>query len=103
MRADAKQPTDPIARHGEDVFLSQACALCHTVRGTIANGITGPDLTHIGSRRTIAGGEFNNTPGNMGAWVTSAQNLKPGALMPNIASLNGQDLRALIAYLDSLK
>lgn len=103
MRADANEPTDPLARRGEDVFLSQACALCHTIRGTIAMGVTGPDLTHIGSRRTIAGGEFKNTPGNLGAWVTSAQNLKPGVLMPNIETLNGPDLRALVAYLESLK
>lgn len=103
MRDDAAQPTDPVARHGEDVFLSQACALCHTIRGTLANGTTGPDLTHLGSRLTIAGGEFRNTPGNLGAWVTSAQNLKPGALMPNLSTLNGEDLRALVAYLESLK
>lgn len=103
MRADAAQPTDPVVRHGEDVFLSQACALCHTVRGTLAAGVTGPDLTHVGSRLTIAGGEFPNTPGNMGAWITSAQNLKPGTLMPNLSTVNGADLRALIAYLESLK
>jgi len=103
MRDDAAQPTDPAVRHGEDVFLSQACALCHTIRGTLANGTVGPDLTHIGSRLTIAGGEFKNTPGNLGAWVTSAQNLKPGALMPNLSTLDGPDLGALISYLESLK
>lgn len=103
MRDEATPPTASLEMRGEEVFLSQACALCHTIRGTLANGTTGPDLTHIGSRKTIAGGEFANTPGNLGAWVTSAQNLKPGAQMPNLTTLDGTDLRALIAYLESLK
>lgn len=103
MRADAVEPTDPVAKHGQDVFLSQACALCHTIRGTLAQGVTGPDLTHIGSHHTLAGGELPNTPGNLAAWVTSAQNLKPGVKMPNISTLDGQDLRALVTYLESLK
>lgn len=103
MRADAAEPTDALAKRGQDVFLSQACALCHTIRGTLAQGGVGPDLTHVGSRLTLAGGQLTNTPGNLGAWVTSAQNLKPGAQMPNLATLDGSDLRALIAYLESLK
>ncbi len=103
MRQDAQTPADAFARHGEQVFLNSACPLCHMVRGTLALGQLGPELTHIGSHRTLAGGELANTTGNLGAWITSAQNLKPGSQMPNITALDGADLRALVAYLQSLK
>src|SRR5207248_3433804 len=35
------------AQTGRDVFLKNACANCHTIRGTVANGTFGPDLTHL--------------------------------------------------------
>ncbi len=103
QRGDGAEPSDELTRHGRDVFLAAACPLCHTVRGTLALGRVGPELTHIGSRRTIAGGELANTTANLGGWVTSAQNLKPGAQMPDLTQLQGADLRALVAYLQSLK
>ncbi|PYN41050.1 MAG: cytochrome c oxidase subunit II, partial [Candidatus Rokuibacteriota bacterium] len=40
----------PESRTGRDVFTSVACISCHTVRGTPANGVFGPDLTHLMSR-----------------------------------------------------
>ena len=103
MREDARAPADAFASHGEQVFLNSACPLCHRVRGSVAGGQLGPELTHIGSHRTLAGGELANTTGNLAAWITSAQTLKPGAQMPNITALDGADLRALVAYLQSLK
>ncbi|HTV51875.1 MAG TPA: c-type cytochrome [Steroidobacteraceae bacterium] len=103
QRAAAADPSDPLLQHGQQVFLSAACPLCHTVRGTLALGQAGPELTHIGSRLTIAGGSLPNNTGNLAGWVTDAQTLKPGAQMPNLATLDGQDLRALVAYLQSLK
>jgi cytochrome c oxidase subunit 2 len=42
----------------------------------------GPDLTHVASRARIAGGMLENNTANMAAWVTHAQSLKPGSLMP---------------------
>ena len=46
------------------LFHSLACINCHTVRGTPANGVFGPDLTHLMSRRTIGAGAASNTPEN---------------------------------------
>ena len=34
----------PAVRAGRDMFTSVACISCHTVRGTPANGVFGPDL-----------------------------------------------------------
>lgn len=95
-------PTDA-ARRGQQVFMTAACPLCHTVRGTAARGSVGPDLTHVGSRLRIAGGALENDTANLTAWVTDAQSLKPGAHMPTLRQMSGQDLGALVSYLQSLR
>jgi len=103
QRAPAKDPANEAARHGRDVFMSAACVLCHRIAGTQAQGQVGPDLTHVGSRQTIAGGMLRNTTANLAAWITHAQSLKPGAQMPDITAFDGEELRALVSYLQSLQ
>jgi cytochrome c oxidase subunit 2 len=87
---------------GKAVFMSKPCASCHTVRGTDASGTTGPDLTHVGSRRTIAAGLFDTTRGSLAAWIADPQTLKPGNNMPMVA-LSSDELRQVSAYMASLK
>jgi cytochrome c oxidase subunit 2 len=91
-----------LTARGREIFLSAACPACHTVRGTDARGTIGPDLTHVGSRRHIAGGSFPNNAANLSAWIVDAQSLKPEAKMPTMHSIPGPDLHALVAYLQSL-
>ncbi|MFE1599574.1 cytochrome c oxidase subunit II [Methylobacterium sp. ID0610] len=90
------------AGRGRAVFLSKPCAACHTVRGTPAAGTLGPDLTHVASRRTIAAGLLPTTPGALAAWVADPQTIKPGSTMPMV-SLSPEELRAVTAYLASLR
>ncbi len=99
---DAKQPRNEILQTGLDAFMQGGCGGCHTVRGTAAAGQTGPDLTHIGSRRSIAAGMLENHVGNMAGWIAAAQQLKPGTPMPS-AQYSGQELRAVSAWLESLE
>jgi len=103
QREPASEPTTDAARHGREVFMSAACPLCHTVRGTGAHGRLGPDLTHLASRNRIAGGAFRNDTANLQAWITHAQSMKPGSRMPNLTEFSGADLQALSAYLQSLR
>jgi cytochrome c oxidase subunit II len=103
QRASAEEPRDERIARGREVFLSAACALCHTIRGTEARGLLGPDLTHVGGRARIAGGSFENTTANLAAWIVDAQSMKPGAQMPSMRQLSGPELRALVAYLQSLR
>ena len=103
QRADAPAPASPEAMRGQQVFLEGACSLCHTVRGTPALGDIGPDLTHIASHQTIAAGMLQNNTANLEAWITHAQSLKPGTPMPDLPEFRGADLRALVAYLQTLK
>ena len=103
LRTPAVQPTDRVAQRGEQVFMHNPCVVCHTIRGTEAHGLVGPDLTHIGARYAIAANSFPNEPGYLEAWVTHAQSLKPRAQMPDIGGLSGDDLQALTRYLEGLK
>jgi mono/diheme cytochrome c family protein len=87
---------------GREAFLQGPCALCHTIRGTQARATVGPDLTHVASRTTIAGGFLENTRGNLAGWILNPQNLKPGTKMPPTL-LEPAELHALLDYLESLK
>lgn len=101
-RRPAVAPGDSLDRAGQSVFLSSGCALCHTIRGTPARGVTGPDLTHLASRRTIAAGTLPNSQGHLAGWIANPQAIKPGNLMPRIP-LRPEQLRALLAYLSKLR
>jgi cytochrome c oxidase subunit 2 len=54
QRRDAPEPRSADAQRGRQVFLSTTCVMCHTIRGTTAGATLGPDLTHVGSRGTLA-------------------------------------------------
>ncbi|MCW5717660.1 MAG: cytochrome c oxidase subunit II [Bauldia sp.] len=100
---DARQPEteEEVAGHG--AFVAAGCGACHAVRGTTAAGTIGPDLTHVGSRLTIAAGTLPNHAGTLAAWVTDAQAIKPGARMPSFDELDGPTLRSIAVYLASLR
>lgn len=102
QRAPATQATDEEIAAGRDAFMAKPCAACHTIRGTQATGTTGPDLTHVGSRKTIGAGLFETTRGSLAAWIADPQTLKPGNNMP-LVPLSPDELRAISAYLASLK
>lgn len=99
----AGEPGARVLQHGRQLFLDNRCGLCHTIRGTPANGALGPDLTHVGSRLTIAAGVLPNTQGTIAGWITDSQHIKPGNRMPAFNQFSAEDLRALSAYLESLQ
>jgi cytochrome c oxidase subunit II len=101
-RAPAVAPVTEPARRGQDAFLRNSCASCHTLRGTAAAGRLGPDLTHFGSRRTIGAATVPNNRGNLGGWIANAQTVKPGNGMPP-QPLDPDELQAILAYLESLR
>jgi cytochrome c oxidase subunit 2 len=101
QQAVATPPTDALALEGAQVF-EQRCTACHTVAGTTSNGKVGPDLTHIGSRQTLAAGLLANSPENVERWLQNPQAVKPGTLMPNLG-LSASEVSSLSAYLQHLK
>ena len=90
-----------IGQRGERLFASIGCAACHRIAGTPYNGAAGPDLSHVGQRRTLGAGILPNNRGTLMGWIGNAQAIKPGNRMPPYATLAGEDLRALAEYLEA--
>jgi cytochrome c1 len=109
------------AHRGRQIFSSKTCIGCHSIAGNpAAMGVLGPNLTHFGSRSTIAAGLYPNTPAYLALWIKNARAMKPGALMPalglneydrtlksNVTAATGgltdQEIADIVAYLTTLK
>ncbi len=98
----AAPPTDSLALAGQQVFVNGPCAMCHNITGTTASGIVGPDLTHLATRRMIGAGTLLNRRGQLAGWIVDPQGIKPGVRMPS-NQIDPNDLRALLAYLETLR
>jgi cytochrome c oxidase subunit 2 len=99
----ATEPVDSTARRGQQAFFANGCNTCHTVRGTIARGTAGPDLTHVASRTTIAAGTLPSESAAFRTWIARTRQIKPGVHMPAFAALPDDELAALAAYLAQLE
>lgn len=112
---DDKLVGDPA--RGAVLTASGACIACHSIKGVITIGKTGPDLTHVGSRLTIGGGLFPNDTKHLGAWIKNSGAMKPGSFMTTIGKgqydpkakmtlslgLTDQQIADIVAYLQALK
>ncbi len=94
---------------GAQLYRTGACIACHIVQG-VSPGIVGPNLTHVGSRTTIAAGLFPNDERHLRAWIKNAPRMKPGSLMPALGKSDAvpggytdQQIADIAAYLLSLK
>jgi cytochrome c oxidase subunit II len=109
------------AQRGLQVFSGAACIGCHSIAGNpMAMGTTGPNLTHIGSRSTIAAGRFPNAAAYLALWIKNARAMKPEVIMPTLGldeydpvlkakvtaatgGLTDQQIADIVAYLTALK
>ena len=99
----AVEPASPAAHRGGELFLAAGCGACHTVRGTPATGRSGPDLTHLGSRRSVGVDTRPMTQANIARFIRDGQHVKPGNLMPPFRIFAADDLDAVATYLAGLK
>ncbi|MEJ8838830.1 cytochrome c oxidase subunit II [Ramlibacter sp. AN1133] len=97
----APAPAPATAQAGGAREFVAHCGACHTVRGTPAGGIVGPDLTHLMSRNTIAAGALSNTTGNLAAWIADPGAIKPGTRMP-AQTVSPAELQAIVGFLQTL-
>jgi cytochrome c oxidase subunit 2 len=95
-------PATDSQKRGQQVFLTSTCVMCHAINGTQAGSNIGPNLTHVGSRNTLAAATLSNTRDHLAQWIVDPQRFKPGNRMPQ-NNLSDQDLQALVDYLASLK
>jgi len=108
------------AQRGAQQFARSACIGCHAIRGTVAASPIGPNLTHIGTRSTIAAGLFPNDERHLRLWIKNSRLMKPGVAMPTLgmgqrdpitgatvtAGLGGltdQQIADIVAYLQALR
>jgi cytochrome c oxidase subunit 2 len=109
------------AARGKQIFSSSACIGCHAIAGNpMAMGTTGPNLTHFGSRSTIAAGRFPNAAAYLALWIKNARAMKPDVIMPTLGldeydpvlkskvtsatgGLTDQQIADIVAYLTALK
>ena len=98
-------PADALVAEGDTAFrrirlpASNSCIACHAIQG-VSGGVLGPNLTHVGSRTTIAGGILSNDSAGLARWLANPPGEKPGSLMPRI-ELTPREIAALVAYLES--
>ncbi len=107
-QAPEKNEDPALVATGKKLFNDKTCGTCHMVRGHGFNGVLGPDLTHLGSRSTIAAGLLENNREQLHRWIHDPGAVKPGNKMTqgykkNNVKLTAEDEVALVAYLESLK
>jgi len=79
-----------------------ACAACHSIDPSEMNTAKiGPNLAHLFSRTTFAGGTFDLNEENLRRWLKDTQAMKPGNDME--ITIPAQQLDKIIAYLKQLK
>jgi cytochrome c oxidase subunit II len=101
--ANLGKPADETFAQGIQAFLKHGCSGCHAIRGTQADGVVGPDLTHFGGRRSIGATMLRNTPENLRHWIEDTHIAKPGVQMPAFTALEQDELDTLVTYLGSLR
>jgi len=103
QRAPALPPKLPVTMRGQELFRANGCGACHTIRGTAARGVIGPDLTHVGSRMSIGAGILPNNSDALVRWIARTDHVKPAVIMPAFGMLPKEDLQAMALYLEGLK
>ncbi len=108
--------------NGQALVSKSMCIACHSVRGVQGMvGVLGPNLTHVGSRTTIAAGLYPNDPRHLARWIKNPSVMKAGVSMPTFGigeydpvNLKGivkpttggftdAQIADIVAYLSSLK
>jgi cytochrome c oxidase subunit 2 len=101
--APAQAPASERQHAGQDLFFAGGCGACHAIRGTRANGVIGPDLTHLGSRMSLAAATLPNDAGSIARWIRDNQHIKPENRMPPYRIFSDTELQSLASYLAGLK
>ena len=110
QKSDAVEASTDELMAGQKAFMENNCASCHMIRGVRgASGLVGPDLTHVGSRISLAAGIMDNTEENMKAWIREPHRWKPGNIMYTTGyqamniQLDEGEIDSLAKYLGCLK
>jgi cytochrome c oxidase subunit 2 len=101
--AGIARPASAAAGAGRELYASFGCAGCHVIRGHSNGTPIGPDLTHLGARRSLAAATLPMTAGALSAFIRDPAASKPGVLMPSFEKMSASDADAVAAYLLELR
>lgn len=99
LMAERRRAPPPADAKGAALFRSSGCAACHRIAGTDANGMAGPDLTFVDTRRSLGAGILPNNRGTLMGWIGDSQAIKPGNRMPPYPTLSAEEIATLADYL----
>lgn len=102
MARPAPAPASAVAQAGKQLFMTSQCASCHMIRGTPAQGLVGPDLTHLATRSMLAAATIPNNPSSLAHWIRYPQSVKPGSRMPDLG-LSSSAVGSIVTYLKGLR
>lgn len=98
----AYQPQTEDEQTGYDEIATGACSACHSLDPSeIDTEKVGPNLTHLFSRTTFAGGSFDLNEDNLRNWLHDTQAMKPGNDMQ--ITIPSQQFEQVVTYLKKLK
>lgn len=103
VQGEARDAARPELLSGREAFIDYGCPACHEVRGVAEGGRLGPDLTRVGARGSLGAGMWRMNQGNLAGWIADVGEMKPGAQMPSYNQMSGPELRAVSAWLASLR
>ena len=119
MTFDEKLLASGNAANGAKLISSGTCIACHAITGVPSMvGVMGPNLTHVGSRTTIAAGLYPNDAKHLAYWIKNARMMKAGVIMPTLGlnqydpilkramttgGLTDAQIADIVAYLQALK
>ncbi|MFS0773416.1 c-type cytochrome [Sphingomonas sp. 1P08PE] len=101
--AAQRRPASPAAGPGAALFARYGCSGCHAIRGAGPPSHIGPDLTHFGSRHTLAAGILPMTTANVAGFIRDPGRTKPGVRMPAFTHMSNADAVQIARYLEGLK
>lgn len=101
--ATQRRPAAVTTGEGARLFAAYGCAGCHRVRGAGADGTIGPDLTHLGARRTLGAGTQPMTRAHLLRFIRAAPAVKPGARMPAYPNMPARDAATIARWLEQLR
>ncbi|HVB31091.1 MAG TPA: cytochrome c oxidase subunit II [Gemmatimonadaceae bacterium] len=119
MTFDQSLKGDPVEGQKLISAPTSMCLACHTIKGNpMMQAVLGPNLTHVATRTTIAGGLYPNDAQHLELWIKNARVMKPGVIMntlgagqidpmtgkpTDVGKLTDQQIADIVAYLQTLK
>jgi cytochrome c oxidase subunit 2 len=101
--AGMARPALPVTGRGRELFRQFGCAGCHEIRGHASGTPIGPDLTHLGGRRSLAAASLPLNVQALGAFIRDPAASKPGVLMPGFEKMSRAEADAIADYLLELE